>query len=186
MSGLRGQPVLPPAAIFSNCGTGCTSYNTGSGYYVAGTASPDGPGQTLAMGFSAAKATKFVKALGANTNYTAVTGKISAYLLKGDPTAGPGAKVAKLVQHGTIPDYPTIASIKYTLAKGAKAVTFKKGATYFLCQTEPTAGATMLWMVSNSDLSSPFWFQDAGTCINPAGGWLNATGAVDGAAFEIN
>jgi hypothetical protein len=186
VSGLHAHAVLPPAALFSNCGTGCTSYNTGSGYYIAGTASADGPGQTLAMGFSAAKATKFVKAIGANTNYTGVKGSIGAYLLKGDPTNGPSTKLAKLVQKGTIPDYPTVASIKYTLKKGAKAIKFKAGATYFLCQTEPTAGATMLWMVSNSDLTSPLWFQVAGTCINPAGGWLNATGAVNGAAFEIN
>ena len=184
--GLATHAVLPPWAIFSNCGTGCTSYNTGSGYYICGTACPDAPGQTLAMGFSAKKATKFVKAIGANTNYTGVKGKIGAYLLKGDPTNGPGAKLAKLVQKGTIPDYPTVASIKYTLAKGAKAITFKKGTTYFFCETEPTAGAEMLWMVSNTDLTSPFWFQVAGTCLKPAGGWLNATGAANGSAFEIN
>ena len=185
--GLAGHAILPPAkALFTNCGPGCTSYNTGSGYYICGTSCPDSPGQTLAMGFSATKATTFVKALGANTNYISVAGKIGAYLLKGDPTAGPTTKLAKLVQHGTIPDFPTIATIKYTLKKGAKPVSFKKGKTYFFCQTEPTAGAEMLWMVSNSDLSSPFWFQEAGTCINPAGGWLNATGAANGAALEIN
>jgi len=187
VSGLHGQPVLPPAAIFSNCGTNCTSYNTGSGYYVAGTGqSADGPGQTLAMGFSATKATKFTFALSANTNYTGVKGKISAYLLKGSSSTGPTTKLAPLVQNGAIPDYPTIKVVKYTLKKGAPAVTFKKGLTYFLCETEPGGTVVMLWMLSNSDVTSPFWFQDSNSCTAKGLTWLNATGAVDGAAFQIN
>ena len=184
--GLNAQPVLPPGAIFSNCGTGCTSYNTGSGYYVSGTSSTDGTGQTLAMGFSAKANTKFVKALSANTNYTGVKGKVSAYLLHGNTTKGPTTKIAQLVQNGSIPDYPKTRAVKYTLKKGANPVTFKKGVTYFLCETEPTAAATMLWMVSNSDVTSPFWFQDSNSCTSKSVTWLNATGAVDGAAFEIN
>src|SRR5580704_18806212 len=119
VSGLHGQPVLPPA-VFSNCGTGCTSYNTGSGYYISGTSLSTGPGQTLAMGFKAKANVKFVKALAPNTNYTAVSGgKMSSYLLHGSVTAGPTTELAKLVQHGTIPDYTSIKTISYTLAKGA-------------------------------------------------------------------
>jgi len=186
VSGLHGQPVLPPAAIFSNCGTNCTSYNTASGYYVAGTSAADGPGQTLAMGFSAAKATKFTFALTPNTNYTGVKGKISAYLLKGSSSTGPTTKLAQLVQNGSIPDYPTIKVVKYTLKKGAPTVTFKKGLTYFLCETEPGTTVVMLWMLSNSDVTSPFWFQDSGSCTAKGLTWLNATGAVDGAAFQMN
>lgn len=186
VSGLHGQPVLPPAAIFSNCGAGCTSYNTGSGYYVAGTAAADGPGQTLAMGFKAKVATKFTFALTPNTNYTGVKGKIAAYLLKGSATTGPTTKLAQLVQHGTIPDYPSIKVMKYTLKTGAPAVTFKKGVNYFLCETEPGKTVVMLWMLSNSDVTSPFWFQDSGSCTAKGLTWLNATGAVDGAAFQMN
>lgn len=191
VSGLRGHAVLPPAALFSNCGAGCTSYNTGSGYYITGTGISTGAGQTLAMGFSATKATKFVKALTPNTVYTSnggqSTGKMSAFLLNGDTTVGPNGKVAALVQHGTIPDYTAIATIKYTLKKGAKAVTFKANKTYFLCETEPAAMVQLLWMVSNSDLTSPFWFQVSDACVGGSKlGWLNATGAANGAAVEIN
>jgi len=190
VSGLHGQPVLPPAAIFTNCGTGCTSYNTGSGYYVSGTALTAGASQTLAMGFSATKTTTFVKALSPNTVYTsnggASKGKMSAYLLKGSATTGPTTKLAQLVQNGTIPDYPSIKVVKYTLKKGAKPVSFKKGVTYFLCETEPVANVQLLWMLSNSDVTSPFWFQDQDSCTAKGLTWLNATGAVDGAAFEMN
>jgi hypothetical protein len=139
------------------------------------------------MGFSAKANVKFVKALSPNTNYTAVKGgKMSAYLLHGTVTAGPTTELAKLVQHGTIPDYTLIKTISYTLAKGAKPVTFAKGKTYFLCETEPAPTVVLLWMVSNSDVTSPFWFQVSDTCTKKGTVWNNATGAVNGAAFEIN
>jgi hypothetical protein len=190
VSGLHGEAVLPPAATFTNCGTGCTSYNTGSGYYISGTALSTGAGQTLAMGFKAKAATKFVKALSPNTVYTANggvnKGAMSAFLLNGNATKGPTTELAKLVQTGTIPDYPTIRTIHYTLPKGAKPVTFKKGVTYFLCETEPVKNVQLLWMVSNSDVTSPFWFQVSDTCTKKGTVWNNTTGAVDGAAFEIN
>jgi hypothetical protein len=187
VSGLHGQVVLPPAAIFTNCGTGCTSYNLGNGWYVSGTAAADGPGQTLAMGFKAKAATKFVKALTPNSNYTAVKGgKMSAYLLNGTSGSGPTTELAKLVQHGTIPDYKSVKTISYTLAKGAKPVTFKGGKTYFLCETEPAPTVVLLWFASNSDVTSPFFFQDSASCTKKGLIWQNATGAADGAAFEIN
>jgi hypothetical protein len=151
VSGLHGEAVLPPAATFTNCGTGCTSYNTGSGYFVSGTALSTGAGQTLAMGFKAKKAAAFVKALTPNTVYTAnggaSKGKMSAYLSNGNATSGPTTLFAKLTQHGTIPDYTAIKTIRYT---SAKAVSFKKGKTYFLCETEPVANVQLLWMLSNT------------------------------------
>ena len=181
--GLNGHAVLPPAApIFTNCGTGCTSYDTASGYYVAGTAAADGPGQTLALGFVAKKAVKFTFALSANTNYTGVKGKIAAYLLNGTATGGPTTQAAKLVQNGTIPDYPTTKAVKYT---AEKAFTFKKGKTYFLCETEPGSTVVMLWMLSNSDVTDPFWFQDSNSCTSKSVTWLNATGSTAPAA-QIN
>ena len=185
--GLKSHAVLPPWIVFSNCGTGCTSYNTGSGYYISGTAISTGAGQTLALGFSSAKTMPFFYALTPNTVYTAnggaSSGKMSAYLLNGSATTGPTTLLAKLTQHGTIPDFPTIKTIKYT---SSKAVTFKKGVTYFLCETEPVADVQLLWMVSNSDLTSPFWFQDQDSCTAKGLTWLNATGAVNGAAFEVH
>ena len=185
--GLQGHAVLPPAAVFTNCGTGCTSYNTGSGYYVSGTALSSGAGQTLAMGFTAKKATTFVKALTPNTVYTAnggaAHGKMLTYLLHGSATTGPTGILARLTQNGGIPDYPKIRTIKYTTTA---TVNFKKGATYFLCETEPVKNVQLLWMLSNTDLTSPFWFQDSDTCTKKGITWLNATGAVNGAAFEIN
>lgn len=180
--GLNGHPVLPPAAIFTNCGTGCTSYSTASGYYLSGTAAADAPGQTLAIGFTPTKATKFVKALTPNTNYVSVKGKITAYLLNGTATGGPTTKFGTLTYKGSIPDYPTIKVIKYT---SAKAVTFKAKKTYFLCETVPTSTAVFLWMLSNSDTSSPFWFQVSGSCTAKGLTWLNATGST-APATEIN
>jgi len=179
--GLHGHAVLPPWMIFSNCGAGCTSYNTASGYYVAGSAAADGPGQTLAVGFTAAKNFKFSFALTANTNFTSAGGKIAAYLLNGTTTGGPTTELAKLTQHGTIPDYPTVKTVRWT---STKAVTFKKGNTYFLCETEPTSDVVMLWMLSNSDTSSPFWFQDQNACTGTLT-WLNATGDT-APAFEVH
>jgi hypothetical protein len=44
----------------------------------------------------------------------------------------------------------------------------------------------LLWMLSNSDVTSPFWFQDLNTCTKKGTVWNNATGAGDGSAFEIN
>ena len=139
------------------------------------------------MGFKAKAAVKFVKALSPNTNYTAVKGgKISAYLLHGTSTGGPTTELAKLVQNGAIPDYPSIKTIKYTLPKTAKPVTFLKGKTYFLCETEPAPKVVLLWMVSDKDVTSPFWFQVSDTCTKKGTVWNNTTGAVNGAAFEIN
>ncbi len=184
--GLHGHAVLPPWIIFSNCGSGCTSYNTGSGYYVSGTAISGGPGQTLAMGITPARTVTFLFALTPNTVYTsnggASSGKMSAYLLNGSSSTGPTTLLAKLTQHGTIPDYPSIKTIKYT---SKKTVTLKKGVTYFVCETEPVADVQLLWMVSNSDTTSPFWFQDSDSCTATGLTWLNATGAADGAAFEV-
>jgi len=54
-----------------------------------------------------------------------------------------------------------------------------------LCETEPVADVQLLWMVSNSDTTSPFWFQDNGSCTAKSLNWLNATGSIDGAAFEV-
>jgi len=188
VTGLHSHPVLPPWEIFSNCGANCTSYNTGSGYYVSGTALSTGAGQTLAMGFSSATTKPFVKALTPNTVYTAnggaSSGAMSTYLLRGSATTGPTTAITHLVQKGTIPDYPSIKVVHYILKTGVK-VTLKAGATYFLCETEPVANVQLLWMLSNSDVTSPFWFQDSDSCTSKSLTWLNATGAVDGAAFEV-
>jgi hypothetical protein len=180
--GLHAHAVLPPTAIFTNCGTGCTSYDTASGYYLAGSASADGPGQSLAIGFTPSAATKFAFALTPNTNYTSVAGSLAASLLNGTATGGPTTQLRQLHLHGTIPDYPTVAVIKYT---SKRPVTLKGGTLYFLCEFVYTSDATMLWMLSNSDFTDPFWFQDSNTCTKPGTTWLNATGSTTPAA-EIN
>lgn len=184
--GLHGHAVLPPGVIFSNCGSGCTSYSTTTGYYVSGTALKAGTGQTLAMGFTPARSSTFSFALVPNSVFTdnggASKGKMSAFLLHGSASTGPTTLLAKLTQHGTIPDYPAIKVIKYT---STKTVTFKKGVTYFLCGTEAAAKVQLLWMASNSDLASPFWFQLSGSCTARDLTWVNATGQTVGAAFEV-
>jgi hypothetical protein len=188
VSGLHGQPVLPPA-VFSNCGTGCTSYNTGSGYYISGTSLSTGAGQTIAMGFTATASGNFTKALAPNTVYTsnggASSGAMSTWLLHGHASTGPTTRIARLVQHGTIPDYPTIKTMHYTPKTGT-TIALKKGVTYFVCQTEPVANVQLLWMLSNSDTTSPFFFQDSDSCTKSGLSWLNATGAGDGSAFQVN
>ena len=184
--GLHGHAVLPPAVIFSNCGSGCTSYSTTTGYFVSGTALKAGTGQTLAMGFTPARSSTFSFALVPNSVFTdnggASKGKMSAFLLHGSATKGPTTLLAKLTQHGTIPDYPAIKVIKYT---STKTVTFKKGITYFLCGTEPVGNVQLLWMASNGDTTSPFWFQLSGSCTAKGLTWVNATGQSVGAAFEV-
>jgi hypothetical protein len=185
--GLHGHAVLPPRIIFSNCGSGCTSYSTTTGYYVSGTAVAAGTGQTLAMGFTPARSSTFSFALTPISVFTdnggASKGKMSAFLLHGSASKGPTTLLAKLTQHGSVPDFPAIKVIKWT---STKTVTFKKAVTYFLCGTEPVADVQLLWMASNSDTTSPFWFQESGSCTAKGLTWLNATGGVDGAAFEVN
>jgi hypothetical protein len=178
VKGLHTRAVLPPHDIFSNCGTGCSSYDTASGYYVSGLTG-EGVGQTLAVGFTPTQTLTFRFALTPNTNYTSESAEMSAYLLNGTATGGPTTQLAALVQGGTIPDYPTVRVVRYH-----GRVKVVKGTTYFLCETEPTSDATMLWMLSNSDTTSPFWFQDAGACTGSDITWLNATGSI-APAFKI-
>ena len=177
--GLHSHGVLPPTPVLDNCGTACTSYDTASGYYLSGSAAADGPGQTLAVGFTAAKSTKFKSALTPNTNYIGVAGRIVAFLLNGTVTGGPTTAVAKLTYTGAIPDYPAVKVVRYT---AKKAVTFKKGQTYFLCETVPAPTAVFLWMLSNSDTTDPFWFQVGNSCTSKSVTWLNATGSTAAAA----
>lgn len=185
---VQGAVNLPPAPpVFSNCGAHCTSYDTSSGYYISGTALSTGAGQTLAMGFTPKKTTTFAEAYTPNTVYTSnggsSSGTMTAYLLNGTSSGGPTTSLAKLKQVGTIPDFPAVATIRY---KSSAPVSLTAKTTYFLCETEPVADVQLLWMVSNSDLTSPLWFQVADTCTKSGTVWDNATGAVNGAAFEIN
>src|SRR5580704_4176487 len=184
--GLHGRPVLPPAVIFSNCGPGCTSYSNTTGYYVSGTALAAAPGQTLAMGFAPRISSTFSFALTPNAVFTdnggASSGKLSAFLLHGSATKGPTAFLAKLTQHRTIPDFPAIKLIRWT---STKMVSLKKGVTYFLCETEPAAHVQVLWMASNSDTTSPFWFQENGSCTAKGLNWVNATGSAEGPALDV-
>ncbi len=80
--GLHAHAILPPHSVFSNCGTGCLSYNTGSGYYISGTALSTGAGQSIAMGFSSTKTVTFARAKAANTVYTANGGILTEKCLR--------------------------------------------------------------------------------------------------------
>lgn len=126
--GLHGHPVLPPAVIFSNCGSGCTSYNNSAGYYISGTALAAAPGQTLAMGFTPKNSSTFSFALTPNAVFTdnggASSGRLSAFLLHGSASKGPTTFLAKLTQHGTIPDFPSVKIIRWT---STKTVILKQG-----------------------------------------------------------
>ena len=176
--------ILPPAPIFSNCGTGCTSYNTTNGYYLSGSSIATSPNQTLAMGFTTAGRKAFVKALTPNTVYTTNGGATHAndtvYLMTSTST-GPGNAVAKLTHTGSIPDFPKLKTVKYTTTK---KVEFKAKTAYFLCESANGGNTQLLWMLSNSDSTSPFFFQiTKNSCLHQT--WINASGNI-GAAFEIN
>lgn len=176
--------ILPPAAVFSNCGTGCTSYTTTNGYFLSGSSTGTSPNQTLAMGFTTTSATAFTQALTPNTIYTQLGGspnaKDHAFLMTSTGN-GPGQYVALLTHTGTIPDFPTVATITYT---SARKVNLKASTSYFLCEDAVGGNNQLLWMLSNSDSSSPFFFQvTQNHCLKQS--WLNATGNI-GAAFEIN
>jgi hypothetical protein len=178
--------ILPPAAMYTNCGTGCTSYNTASGYYVSGTANTDSAGQVLAVQFTANGKT-ITKVIEANSQYVAPSSKIGAILLK-DASGMPGGALAggTLKVVGACP--PATGSKPCTY-KPKKAVKTKKAELIWLCQYLPSnesAGAA-LWMLSNSDTSNGFAFINGstsnGTCLKEP--WASANGATR-SAFEID
>jgi hypothetical protein len=72
-----------------------------------------------------------------------------------------------------------------SLVMSKKAVAFKKAKTYFLCETEPTSDVVTLWMLSDSDTTDLFWFQDSNSCTSKTLTWLNATGGTAPAA-QVN
>ncbi len=184
---MKGGTVDAVTAIFSNCGTGCTQINAQSGHYVSGTGISPGAGQTLAMGFSVKTTQQFSRALTPNSVYTsnggASSGTMSAYLLNGTRAGGPTTLFATLNQFGTIPDFPSVKVISYT---STTPVTFRGGGNYFLCETEPVSNVQLLWMLSIKDFTTPFWFQTSDSCTANGIVWSNTTGAVAGAAFEID
>ena len=184
--------VLPPAAMYTNCGAGCTSYNTGSGYFVSGTANTSSAGQVLAVQFTA-NGTPITKVIEANSGYSIPTVKVGAMLLKDvEATELPGGAIVggTLTVVGACPPATGSAPCTY---KPKKAVTTKKGEEIWLCQymlkADPTAAD--LWMLSNKDISKTPEYNFAfingassnGTCL--AQPWVAATG-VARPAFEIN
>jgi len=179
--------ILPPAATYSNCGTGCTSYNTGSGYFVTGTANTLSAGQVLAVEFTN-NGKAITKAIEANSIYTGAPA-LGAKLLKNvASTSLPGGAVkgGTLKIQANCP--PATGSAPCTYKPKVKVAT-KKGQLMWLCQylIKPAAGDAALWMLSTSDTSTGFAFINGstsnGTCLKEP--WLNASGSIR-SAFEIN
>lgn len=179
--------VLPPAAVYSNCGTGCTSYNTGSGYFVTGTSNTVSAGQVLAEQFKN-NGHAITKAIEANSIYTGAP-KLGALLLanvKATSLPGGAIKGGTLKIQANCP--PATGSAPCTYKPKVKILT-KKGQLMWLCQylIKPAAGDAALWMLSTSDTTPGFAFINGsssnGTCLKEP--WLNASGATRG-AFEIN
>lgn len=182
--------VLPPAATYTNCGTGCTSYNTGSGYFVSGTANTLSAGQVLAQEFTN-NGHPIKKVIEANGLYTGAPA-LGALLLKDvASTSLPGGAVkgGKLKIQANCPPATGSAPCTY---KPKKAVATKKGQDMWLCQyllsTGDGAGDTALWMLSNSDVATDnFAFINGstsnGSCLKEP--WVLATGSTR-SAMEIN
>jgi len=176
----QGKAVLPPAPVYTNCGTGCTSYNTGSGYFVAGTGYD---GQVLAVSFTTTKKVKLTKVIEANSCYdgTSDCGKNLEAVLQADSSTGPGKVLATKVA-AKVPIWPTSSPLTY---KFTKPVALKAKTKYWLCQQmkKNTGTAVATWMLSSSDSSSDFYFQVTGSCKSTS--WNNADGNTR-PAFEIN
>jgi hypothetical protein len=180
--------VLPPAATYSNCGTGCTSYNTGSGYFVTGTSNTASAGQVLAEEFTN-NGHAIAKAIEANSIYTGAP-KLGALLLadvKATALPGGAVKGGKLRIQKNCP--PATGSAPCVYKPKAPVVT-KKGQDMWLCQylITPTSGDAALWMLSLSDTATDnFAFINGstsnGSCLKEP--WILATGSTR-SAFEIN
>jgi len=180
--------VLPPAATYTNCGTGCTSYNTGSGYFVTGTSNTNSAGQVLAEEFTN-NGKPITKAIEANSIFTGAP-KLGALLLvdvKSTSLPGGAIKGGTLKIQANCP--PPTGSAPCTYKPKVKVAT-KKGQDMWLCQylIKPASGDAALWMLSNSDTATDnFAFINGstsnGTCLKEP--WILATGATR-SAFEIN
>jgi len=183
--------VLPPAATYTNCGTGCTSYNTGSGYFVTGTASTISIGQVLAQEFTNTKGKPITKVIEANGIFAGAP-KLGALLLKDvKSTSLPGGAV----KGGTLKIQkncpPATGSAPCTYKPKVKVAT-KKGQDMWLCQyllkSGEGAGDAALWMLSTSDTATDnFAFINGstsnGSCLKEP--WILATGSTR-SAMEIN
>jgi hypothetical protein len=152
--------------IFSNCGTTCSTYDTGYGYYVSGLGFSfnDGGGQTIAVGFTTKGAASFTKALTPlkidTGNGGASSGKVTGMLLK-DKAGAPGAPIATLVQVGKLSD-SSWTVIEY---KPKKPIKLKAKTQYWLCLEETTTDLQVLWSQNKSgDYTSPFYYNNAASC----------------------
>lgn len=193
---IQEGPVLPPAPMYTNCGTGCTSYNTADGYFVSGTANTSSAGQVLAVKFTTT-GVPIKKVIEANSGYTTPTVKVGAMLLKNVASSGlPGGAVVggTLTVVGACP--PATGSAPCTYKPKKPVATTKKGVMW-LCQymlkAHPTAAD--LWMEANNDISKggpPYNFAfinggtSDGTCLKEPWIGVPASDGLNRPAFEIN
>lgn len=175
----HGQIKLP-ASVYSNCGAGCKSYDTGDGYFVAGTGYD---GQVLAVSFTPTKSAKITKVISAGSCYdgTSDCGKNLEAVLQKDSSTGPGKVITTKVV-AKVPIWPTSAPLTF---KFTKPVALKAKTKYWLCEQMKanTGSAVAAWMLSSSDTSDDFYFQDTGSCKSTT--WNDADGDTR-PAFEIN
>jgi hypothetical protein len=179
--------ILPPAPVYSNCGVGCTSYNSSTAYAISGTgvSSTYHPGETIATKFTPAATVTFTKALEAN--YCCFEGSsvnAVAYLMTsvGDL---PGKVLTKMVSKGCPGATGNLKVCKFLPPKGTK-ITLKKGASYWLCQDSPSPTTSYGWVlsVSNDSTATNFAYNDAAACV--AKTWAQVGAGVIRPAFEIN
>ena len=160
------QPAPAGGPLFSNCGTTCSNYDRGAGYYVSGTgfSHVDGGGETIAVAFKTKNAAIFTKALTPLLIYTgnggASSGKVTGMLLKSNAGA-PGSPIATLVQVGKLND-KGFTVIEY---KPKKPIMLKAKTQYWLCLEETTTDVQALWSENTlGDNTSPIYYNDVASC----------------------
>lgn len=184
---LLGSQVTLPPVIYSNCGTGCTSYNNSTGYIVTTSSAFD----LVAVQFTWTNSSiPFRKAIAANSIFTGQKGsKIGAVLLK-DAAGVPGAPLpgGRLIftptkACKTIPLFPGTAPCTY---RPQKPLAIHKGRKLWLCQYVLKTSVQGFWMLSLNDVATDnFYFNHAGTCKTARANWLSGSGFAR-TAFEIN
>ena len=166
----------------SNCGVNCTSYNHSYGYVVSGSTGA-GSGLTVAVSFVATRNGTFNRVIAPTSCYSPLVCvpleiQVGIYAdCSGQPCAP-----TKGTTYGPVPGWPGSAPINYIRTPPVPPYPLVVGTKYWVCmQINPGigfAGDSVAWMLSNSDHSPGFLINYVNTCVNPTGGWTNASGSI--------
>jgi hypothetical protein len=174
--------ILPPKAVFSNCGVGCTSFGN-QYWYISGDHASKFPGQTIATQFTWKGTAVFKNAYAANYMDSG-TGPIGAAILTNSSAGLPGKiliplKVTKNSCPGTVGQPCIYKPIK-------KPPKIKVGTKLWLCLYALKSTDLGGWLESFNDASTAKNFAGnyAGKCVTPQ--WIQVGASNPRGAFEIN